>query len=142
MSKVISSLEKELGRPLFERSSRGIHITPYGETVREYAQNILHNVSLINSLTDHNQGQKFSLATYPSNMISRLLTDFYKEMGDSYIVEHLEGTVEEISNRVAQGLSEIGIVYIAQKQLHQFQHILSHKNLNSFLLTEKKPVFM
>ena len=30
VSKVISSLEKELGRPLFERSSRGIHITPYG----------------------------------------------------------------------------------------------------------------
>lgn len=28
VSKVISSLEKELGRPLFERSSRGIHITP------------------------------------------------------------------------------------------------------------------
>ena len=81
VSKVISSLEKELGRPLFERSSRGIHITPYGETVREYAQNILHNISLINSLTDHNQGKKFSLATYPSNMISRLLTDFYKEMG-------------------------------------------------------------
>lgn len=49
-------------------------------------------------------------------------------MGNSYIVEHLEGTVEEISNRVAQGLSEIGIVYIAQKQLHQFQHILSHKS--------------
>ena len=46
-------------------------------------------------------------------MISRLLTDFYQEMGDSYIVEHLEGTVEEISNRVAQGLSEIGVVYIA-----------------------------
>ena len=34
VSKVISSLEKELGRPLFERSSRGIRITPYGETVR------------------------------------------------------------------------------------------------------------
>lgn len=108
VSKVISSLEKELGRPLFERSSRGIRITPYGETVREYAQNILHNVSLIDSLTDRNQGKKFSLATYPSNMISRLLTDFYQEMGDSYIIEHLEGTVEEICNRVAQGLSEIG----------------------------------
>ena len=68
VSKVISSLEKELGRPLFERSSRGIRITPYGETVREYAQNILHNVSLIDSLTDRNQGKKFSLATYPSNI--------------------------------------------------------------------------
>ena len=138
VSKVISSLEKELGRPLFERSSRGIRITPYGETVREYAQNILHNVSLIDSLTDRNQGKKFSLATYPSNMISRLLTDFYKEMGNSYIVEHLEGTVEEICNRVAQGLSEIGVVYIAEKQLHQFQHILSHKKLKFIPLDMKE----
>ena len=71
-------------------------------------------------------------------MISRLLTDFYKEMGNSYIVEHLEGTVEEISNRVAQGLSEIGIVYIAQKQLHQFQHILSHKKLKFVPLDSKE----
>ena len=63
-------------------------------------------------------------------MISRLLTDFYQEMGDSYIVEHLEGTVEEICNRVAQGLSEIGgCLYRPEKQLHQFQHILSHKKL-------------
>ena len=35
VSKVISTLEKELGRKLFERTSRGIRITPYGETVRE-----------------------------------------------------------------------------------------------------------
>ena len=138
VSKVISSLEKELGRPLFERSSRGIRITPYGEVVREYAHNILHNVRLIDSLSDHNQGKKFSLATYPSNMISNLLTDFYKEMGNTYVVEHLEGTVEEISNRVAQGLSEIGIVYIAKKQLSQFQHILSHKKLKFTPLDEKE----
>ena len=71
-------------------------------------------------------------------MISRLLTDFYKEMGDSYIVEHLEGTVEEISNRVAQGLSEIGIVYIAQKQLHQFQHILSQQKKLKFVPLDRK----
>ena len=57
VSKVISSL-KGVGPPAFERSSRGIRITPYGETVREYAQNILHNVSLIDSLTDRNQGQE------------------------------------------------------------------------------------
>ena len=43
VSKVISSLEKELGRELFERTGKGIRITPYGETVQEYAQNILHN---------------------------------------------------------------------------------------------------
>ena len=31
VSKVIHSLEKELGRSLFERSPRGLRITPYAE---------------------------------------------------------------------------------------------------------------
>ena len=49
VSKVISSLEKELGRKLVERSSRGLRITPYGETVRDYAKVILKHASLISS---------------------------------------------------------------------------------------------
>lgn len=129
VSKVISSLEKELGRELFERTGKGIRITPYGETVQEYAQNILHNAGLIVSMADHNHGKKFSLATYPSNMISRLLTDFYKEKGQEYVIEHQEGSVEEISTMVSQEIAELGIVYVAQKQLQSFQHILSHKKL-------------
>lgn len=129
VSKIIGALERELGRKLFERTSRGIHITAYGETVREYAQNILKNVSLINSMADYNQGKKFTLSTYPSNMIARLLTDFYKEWGSKYVVEHQEGTVEEISNNVSKGISEIGIVYVARKHLQSFHHILSHRNL-------------
>ena len=45
VSKVISSLEKELGRPLFERSSRGIHITPYGETAVSYTHLTLPTIA-------------------------------------------------------------------------------------------------
>ena len=41
VSKVVSSLEKELGRELFERKNRGIQLMPYGETVREYALSVL-----------------------------------------------------------------------------------------------------
>lgn len=44
VSKVISGLEKELGRDLFERNSKGIKLTPFGETIKEYAQNILKNI--------------------------------------------------------------------------------------------------
>ena len=115
VSKVISSLEKELGRPLFERSSRGIHITPYGETVREYAQNILHNISLINSLTDHNQGKKFSLATYPSNMISRLLTDFYKEMGIATTAKEL-GVNKYDMNKIEQRINHLAKRNVISKE--------------------------
>ncbi|MFQ9511177.1 MAG: LysR family transcriptional regulator [Lachnospiraceae bacterium] len=130
VSKVISTLEKELGRKLFERTSRGIRITPYGETVREYAQIILKNMSVINSMADRNHGRKFSISTYPSNMIARLLADFYQHWDcRGYVIEHQEGSVEEVSDWVASGISELGIVYIAQKQMKSFQHILGHKKL-------------
>ena len=129
VSKVISSLEKELGRKLVERSSRGLRITPYGETVRDYAKVILKHASLISSMATHHNGKKFTLATYPSNMITNLLVDFYRHWGKEYIVEHQEGSVEEVSNWVASAQTEIGIVYIAQRQLAAFRHILGHKNL-------------
>ena len=48
-------------------------------------------------------------------MISRLLTDFYQEMGDSYIVEHLEGTVEEICKPGCPGTSPRSGLSISQK---------------------------
>lgn len=129
VSKVVRALEDELGQKLFERGSRGLKITPYGKTVLEYAHNILKSVSLINITALRNHGRKFSLSTYPSNMIARLLVDFYRRWDGVYIVEHREGTVEEISRHVALGTSEIGIAYVAQRQLTAFEHILSHKKL-------------
>lgn len=129
VSKVISSLEKELGSKLVERTNRGLRITPYGETVRNYAKGILKHVSMISSMSTHHNGKKFTLATYPSNMIANLLVDFYRQWGKAYIVEHQEGSVEEVCNWVATGQTEIGVVYIAQRQLASFRHILSHKKL-------------
>ena len=113
VSKIISSLEKELGQKLVERSSRGLKITPFGETVRDYAKVILKHTSLINSMATHHSGKKFTLATYPSNMITSFLVDFYQYWDNEYVVEHQEGSVEEISNWVARGQSELGVVYIA-----------------------------
>ena len=46
-------------------------------------------------------------------MITNLLVDFYRHWGREYIVEHQEGSVEEVSNWVASGQTKIGIVYIA-----------------------------
>lgn len=113
VSEIISSLEKELGQKLVERSCRGHRITPFGETVRDYAKLIPKHTSLINSMATHHSGKKFTLATYPSNMITSFLVDFYQYWGNEYVVEHQEGSVEEISNWVARGQSELGVVYIA-----------------------------
>lgn len=137
ISKVIGSLEQELGRELFERTSKGIILTPYGETMREYANNVLKNVQIMSTMAPVNSGKKFSLSTYPSNMIARLLVDFYEQKGE-YVIEYMQGTVEEITDNVKKGISELGIVFIAKKQLSAFQHILSHKKLKFYPLDSKE----
>ena len=138
VSKVISSLEKELGRSLFYRNSKGIQLTPFGETIKEYAQNILKNALMINSTVSVNPGAKLAISTFSSSLLAKFLIDFYKETKGKYNIEHFQGTAEEITDNVKKGLSEIGIVFIAQNQLTPFQHILAHKSLRFCLLDTKE----
>lgn len=129
LSKNIRMLEKELGRPLLVRSGKGVVPTAYGKTVLEYARLILKNTAAISSLAVPEERDSLRLSSYPSSMVSRLLVDFYQEWGKKYHIEYHEGTVEEITDHVHQGISELGIVYVAQKQVPTFRHILSHKRL-------------
>lgn len=142
VSKTIRSLEHELGRPLLKRSGKGVSSMFYGETVLECARMILKTTATISSLAVPEGKDSIRISTYLSNMIARLLVDFYKEWGDSHSIVHHEGTVKEITEQVHQGISEIGIVYVAQRQVQTFQHILSHKSLEFIPLKSKKSVCM
>ena len=42
LSKALKDLEAAIGRPLFERSARGLTLTPHGEVVTEHARQALH----------------------------------------------------------------------------------------------------
>lgn len=138
VSRSIRDLEHELGRPLLVRSGKGVQPTAYGKTVLEHARMILRTVATISSLAVPEEESSLCLSTYPSNMIARLLTEFYEAFGSTYHIEHQEGTVEQIINHVYQGISELGLVYVAQKQTPTFQHILSHKKLEFFPMDTKK----
>lgn len=78
---------------------------------------------------DTPQWQKIYVGNVPQQYDHEPFGGFYRHWGNGYIVEHQEGSVEEVSNWVASGQTEIGIVYIAQRQLAAFRHILGHKNL-------------
>ena len=137
ISKSIRALEHELGRPLLIRNAKGVQPTAYGKTVLEHAQMILKTAATISSLAIPDEQNHLSLSTYPSNMVARLLVDFYQTWGSDIHIEHHEGTVEEITDHVHQGISEVGIVYVAKKQTGTFQHILSHKKLEFIPQSEK-----
>lgn len=137
VSKVISNLEKELGYALFERTNKGLKITQKGKQIQEYARHILKNVEIIQGLDQGKNGRTLAISSYPSNMIAHVLVDMYKKDSE-LIIKYQEGTVEEITDQVSHGEAEIGFLYVSQKQLRSFRHIISHKKLEFVPLATKE----
>ena len=128
VSKVIHQLEVDLGQPLFERTSKGLRLTAFGKTTYPYAEAILKNVALMRQEEKQVQQEEFNISAYRSHILSWLLVQLHQAHPEM-IIRHRQGTVEEITNHVSQGLSELGILYVSQKQLKEFRHIIRHKKL-------------
>lgn len=129
VSKNIRALEEELGRSLLVRSGKGVQPTAYGRAVLEYAMIMRKAAEKLVSLAVPEGENGLRMSAYPSRMIPRLLVDFYQAWGEDTHVEYHQGSVEEIIDHVHQGISELGVVFVAQKRLEVFQNILSHRRL-------------
>lgn len=138
VSKVIAALEKELRTALFERGNRGIRLTPEGEQVYGHAVNILKHANVLSSSFHNYSGKRFSVSGYRSSLLTRLLTEVYKQQDNPELrYEYREGTVEDITDDVAGHIAELGIVYMAHVQDCCFKHIIEHKKLEFHPLTTR-----
>ncbi|MBF4695023.1 LysR family transcriptional regulator [Fusibacter ferrireducens] len=137
VSKVIKALEKELENTLFERTNKGLKVTSYGQSIYEYAKNILKNANLITNIETEGKPSVFTISSYPSNIIATLLVKLYQN-NPNILIENHQGTVDEITTQVAHGISQIGILYVSEKQLAAFRHIISHKKLEFIELAKKQ----
>ncbi|WP_317856100.1 LysR family transcriptional regulator [Chakrabartyella piscis] len=127
ISKSIGLLEKEIGAKLFERTSKGIIVTPKGEQFYHYANNVLKQVEIMQNLDFADNNDILNIASYPSKTISKLLTSFYGKREQS--IHYREGSVQDIIDFVSTGICEFGLLYVSPKQEHSFAHIISHKQL-------------
>lgn len=140
VSKIIRSLEKELGCELFKRTNRGIILTIQGQKLFQHAQTVIRNSEIMFTVAKGIVKEHVSIASYPSNMISHLFTDYYKEFQDeSFTLELLEGNTESVIEYVEEYRAEIGILYVGQNQFGALNHWLFHKKLEFHSLAQKEP---
>ncbi|MFI3174374.1 MAG: LysR family transcriptional regulator [Bacillota bacterium] len=137
ISKAIAKLESDLDEVLFLRTSKGLQLTARGEKIYHYAKNILQQIDIMKTDESTNKNH-LRISSYPSLLISNIITDFYNDCESSLEIDYREGSVQDIIDNVNTGISEIGIVYVSPNQQDTLIHILSHNNLEFVPIKENE----
>ena len=85
LSRSIKELEADLGITIFQRSAKGMVLTPDGEEFMDYARDILRRIDKIEqSYRDgSHKKRKFSISVPRACYISAAMAEFSKNIGDT-----------------------------------------------------------
>jgi DNA-binding transcriptional LysR family regulator len=116
ISRQIQKLEEELGTPLFERTPKGLRLTPAGETTLRHAGDTLENFDLLKSELGAQRGQQTGVVRIVA--LDSLFAQLLPEAALSFHHAHpgvdfhlLSGSPSVVSSRVAEGEADIGITF-------------------------------
>ncbi len=130
VSKVIRSLEDELGFDLFIRQGQGIQLTDKGNRVYDYACRIMENVENISCFASMDKGEELLVSSNPSSWMAACFTEFYnKYQYEDVCFHYITASVEDIIHRCASGQDELGFVYIMEPQMSLLEYKLKRNHL-------------
>lgn len=115
ISHAISTAEKELGFPLFNRNKNGVTLTSYGENLAPYILTVLNSdaklqqaISEFNGLT-HGCVNIGTFSSVCNNFIPDLVTSFSKEHPNIQIKIY-QGTYDDVYNWLKTGVVDLGFL--------------------------------
>lgn len=131
VSKVIRTLEEELGFPVFVRESRGITLTARGQRVYEYASRAMESVEQLKAFARMDRGEELLASWNPSSWMAACFAAFYQEHRQEDVCYHvMTAGTEEILERCQTGKDDIGFVYVMQEQMESLQYRLECSGLS------------
>lgn len=118
ISHTISSMEKELGFPLFVRSKQGVQLTGYGESLRPYILNVLQSEdSLQEAIAQMNGLEKGTVKIGAFNSICTTLLPqlikSFREQHPSIEIEVYQGTYDDVRKWIKNGTVDLGFLSIS-----------------------------
>lgn len=130
VSRVIRSLETELGFPLFERKNRGIQLTKKGREVYGYASRTMENMDRLQAYARLDEEEELSIACNPSSWMSARFTEFYQLHKDEKVrFQIMTASTEDVLRRCGSGQSDVGFVHMMEPQMLSFQYKLKRQHL-------------
>ena len=110
----VRDLEKELGFKIFRRTSSGTFLTRRGMEFYEKAQELVKGFDIFQNQYANPEEEKdeFSIASQHYDFLPPTITAFYQQYPEYKNFRIFESTTVQILDEVAQGHSEIGIIYL------------------------------
>lgn len=140
LSKIIRELERDLGCPIFDRTSRGMVPTRRGEEFLRHARAILVQEEQLEALCQKDAPRSLlvSLAAprsfYCSYAFSRFLAG--RRDVEGLKVQYLETNSRDVIQKVAEKAFDLGILRCQSIYAPYYQKLLHDENLSSRLLWE------
>ena len=139
ISRSIKELEADLGITIFNRSAKGMVLTPEGEEFISYAQSILKQIDEVEML--YKQGstkkQKFSISVPRAGYISAAFAEFSKSIGvDPAEIFYKETNSQSTINTVLNNDYKLGIIRYAENYDGFFKSMLEEKGLAYEMVAE------
>ncbi len=139
LSRSIKALEAELGITIFERSAKGMFLTPDGEKFISYAKRILDQIQDVEKL--YKQGlpatQQFSISVPRASYISDAFARFSTCIGaQSAEIFYKETNSSEAIKNILSADYRLGIIRYAANFDRYFKDMLDEKGLSYELVAE------
>ena len=139
LSRLVKELEVDLGITIFNRSAKGMTLTPEGEEFIGYANEILRQIDHVDKI--YKQGipkkQKFSVSVPRACYISEAFAQFSKKLTfDSAEIFYNETNTERTIQNILDYDYQIGIIRYAAKFDKEFKIMLEEKGLSYEMITE------
>ncbi len=140
LSRAIKELESSLGTTIFERTSKGMTLTPDGESLLQYSKSLLNQLDQIENMfrKDQPNKQTFSISVPRATYISYAFAQFSKLIDEDRPAEYFykETNALRAINNIIDADYKLGIIRYAAKYDKYFKDMLEEKGLTYELITE------
>ena len=139
ISRSIKELEADLGITIFQRSAKGMVLTPDGEEFIDYARDILLRIEKIEqSYRDgSHKKRKFSISVPRACYISAALAEFSKNIGDSDVeIYYKETNSKKTIKKLVENEYKLGIIRYSENYDKYYKTMLEEKGLAYELVAE------
>lgn len=139
VSRSIKELESDIGISIFERTKKGMELTPEGEEFINYAKGILNQIDEVENFYKKGSAkkQKFSISVPRACYISEAFSQFSKSLSkEAAEIFYKETNSQRTIRNMLEHDYKLGIIRYAENYDKYFKAMLEEKGFSYEMVTE------